>query len=231
MISVMTLTYKRPHLLEEAIQSFLAQGEDAYDCEMIILNDNIDSEYVIDHPSLEYPEFKIKVINHNERFSSISKKMEWGLQFCEKPWIFRLDDDDLLAPGALRHVKEHLKVAEIDIFKPKHIYFFEHNKYRGIRPGINSGITYNKAWLKTIDFKDLNFGEDRNMLYDQGGRIFDMPDPPTMIYRWGMNTTHMSGWGDIPNYLVNRRTDKNLGPEIGVVSIKPKFHGKYYEQL
>ena len=39
MISVLTLTYKRHHLLEEAIQSFLAQ-ENPPECEMVVINDN-----------------------------------------------------------------------------------------------------------------------------------------------------------------------------------------------
>ena len=60
MISVLTLTYKRHHLLEEAIESFLRQKTE--DCEMIVINDNPEVEYVFDHP-------QIFIINHNKRFT------------------------------------------------------------------------------------------------------------------------------------------------------------------
>ena len=67
MISVLTLTYKRHHLLEEAIQSFLSQELEG--CEMVIINDNKDVDYIYEHPN-------VRVINHKERFPSISSKLE-----------------------------------------------------------------------------------------------------------------------------------------------------------
>jgi glycosyltransferase involved in cell wall biosynthesis len=39
MISILTITYKRAHLLEEAIQSFLEQ-DPISGTEMVIINDN-----------------------------------------------------------------------------------------------------------------------------------------------------------------------------------------------
>ena len=51
MISVLTLTYKRPILLEEAIQSFLEQNR--ADCEMVIINDNPEVDYVFNHPNVK----------------------------------------------------------------------------------------------------------------------------------------------------------------------------------
>ena len=59
MISVLTLTYKRHHLLEEAIQSFLSQELEG--CEMVIINDNKDVDYIYEHPN-------VRVINHKERY-------------------------------------------------------------------------------------------------------------------------------------------------------------------
>ena len=40
MISVLTLTYKRHHLLEEAIESFLIQNPEV-ESEMVVINDNV----------------------------------------------------------------------------------------------------------------------------------------------------------------------------------------------
>ena len=99
MISVLTLTYQRHHLLEEAIHSFIHQGY-AGEKEMVIINDSPEVEYRIDHPD-------VKIINLNVRLSSIAKKLEWGFTQCKGDWIYRLDDDDLLTPWALQLQKEY----------------------------------------------------------------------------------------------------------------------------
>ncbi|MFN9113485.1 MAG: glycosyltransferase family 2 protein, partial [Bacteroidota bacterium] len=102
MISVLTLTYKRHHLLEEAIQSFLSQNV-LKDSEMVIINDNPDVEYVFDHPM-------VKIINYKNRFKSISEKLKWGYRQCKYDYIYRLDDDDLLTPWALKNVQIDIEI-------------------------------------------------------------------------------------------------------------------------
>ena len=93
MISVLTLTYKRHHLLEEAMESFIRQSPIS-DAEMVIVNDNPEVDYTYDHPT-------IRIFNLKERFPSISDKLKWGYKQCKNDYIYRLDDDDLLAPNAI----------------------------------------------------------------------------------------------------------------------------------
>ena len=71
MISVLTLTYQRHHLLEEAIQSFLLQ--DYKDGEMVIINDSPRTHYTFDHP-------QVKIYNLTERFENLSKKYVQSLK-------------------------------------------------------------------------------------------------------------------------------------------------------
>ena len=78
MISVLTITYKRHHLLEEAMESFLQQG--VVGAEMVIVNDNIEVDYVYDHPS-------IRIFNLKERFPSIAAKLEWGYKQCQNHYV------------------------------------------------------------------------------------------------------------------------------------------------
>ena len=99
MISVLTLTYQRHQFLEEAMYSFLHQSYDG-EREMVIINDSPTVEYRIDIPN-------IKVINLNKRFSSVGKKLEFGFTQCSGEYIYRLDDDDLLAPWALELQNEY----------------------------------------------------------------------------------------------------------------------------
>ena len=47
MISILTLTYQRHKILEEAIQSYLSQDFEG-ESEMVIINDSPDVEYVYD---------------------------------------------------------------------------------------------------------------------------------------------------------------------------------------
>src|SRR5437868_6150127 len=95
MISVLTLTYKRHKLLEEAIESFLRQNCE-FPTEMVIINDNPEIEYGFNHPN-------IRILNVETRFPSISSKIEWGYKQCKFDNIYRLDDDDLLAPNGLNN--------------------------------------------------------------------------------------------------------------------------------
>ena len=66
-ISILTLTYNRHEILQEAIQSFVLQ--DRPDCEMIILNDQVNVEYVCHIPN-------IRVFNIKSRFPSIFDKYQ-----------------------------------------------------------------------------------------------------------------------------------------------------------
>lgn len=71
MISVLTLTYQRHNLLEEAIESFLRQDFSG-ESEMIIINDSPKVEYVFEHP-------KIRIINVKERFPSLGQKLKFKI--------------------------------------------------------------------------------------------------------------------------------------------------------
>jgi hypothetical protein len=64
---------------------------------MVVINDNAEVDYVFNHPN-------VRIINHKERFPSIAAKFEWGCKMCKHQYIYRLDDDDLLAPEALENV-------------------------------------------------------------------------------------------------------------------------------
>ena len=123
MISVLTITYKRHHLLEEAIESFLRQ-ELPPQCEMVIINDNAEVDYKLDH-------FKnVRIINHKERFSSIGAKLEWGYKQCKYNYIYRLDDDDLLTPWALSSVMADINANPgHDIYRSNGMYFFSNNVF------------------------------------------------------------------------------------------------------
>jgi hypothetical protein len=224
MISVLTLAYKRHHLLEEAIQSFLEQ-ELVSESEMLILNDNIDVDYVYEHPN-------IKIINHKERFTSISAKIEWGYKQCKFDYIYRLDDDDLLTPWALSNVKSDIiENKEYDIYRSKGMYFFVNNIYKGKSSSINNGNVYTKNYLDRIVFPNTSFGEDKNITFHNKAKIYQSNLKHTMIYRWGMGVFHVSGMGNQTNETIFNKADKVLDNTKGTIYLNPRFNNDYYGQI
>lgn len=224
MISVLTLTYKRHHLLEESIESFLAQ-ENPPDSEMVIINDNAEVDYVFDHP-------RVRIINHKERFPSISAKIKWGYQQCKGEYIYRLDDDDLLAPWALRNVQTDIESNPgFDVYRSKGMYFFVNNVYERESSNINNGNIYTKAYFDRITWPDTSIGEDADITFHKNGKVYESKLKNTMLYRWGMNTLHISGMGHQPNQVILDQADKVLDNTTGTIELIPKFLNDYYGQI
>ena len=224
MISILTLTYKRPHLLEEAIESFLAQ-ENPPESEMVIINDNAEVDYIFDHP-------RVRIINHKERFPSISAKLQWGYQQCKGEYIYRLDDDDLLAPWALHNTQTDIdNNPGYDVYRSKGMYFFVHNIFERENSNINNGNVYTKEYLDRIEWPDTSIGEDADITFHKNGKIYESKLKHTMIYRWGMGTLHISGMGHQPNEVILAQADKVLDNRIGTIELTPKFLNDYYGQI
>ena len=224
MISVLTITYKRHHLLEEAIESFLKQLP-LSECEMVIINDNPDVDYIYEHP-------KVKIINHKERFPSIAAKLEWGYKQCKYDYIYRLDDDDLLTPWALNNVKiDILTNPGYEIYRSEGMYFFVNNVFKEESSNINNGNVYTKAYLNRIKFPDKSGDEDADITFAHKAKIYESKLKYTMIYRWGMGTLHISGMGIQPNQVILDQADKVLDDRKGIVQLNPHFDNDYYSQI
>jgi glycosyltransferase involved in cell wall biosynthesis len=221
MISVLTITYQRYKFLEEAIESFLQQGGDF---EMVVVNDSTKVKYTYDHP-------RVKIINCEERFPSIAAKLEWGYKQCKYDYIYRLDDDDLIAKGGLELMSNAItNNPGYEIYRSSEHYFFVNNKYEKLVDNINNGNCYTKAYLDRITWPDKSGDEDADITFAHNANIHMFSDT-TMIYRWGMNTLHISGMGVLPSKEVLERTDNVLNSEEGVIELVPNFNEPYYDQL
>ena len=223
MISVLTLTYKRQTLLEEAINSFLLQNNST--SEMVIINDHPEVEYVFEHP-------QIKIYNCSERFSSISEKLKWGFSQCKFDYVYRLDDDDLLAPNAIKLTEEDIKTHPgYDIYRTNKHYYFENNRYVKISGMVNNGNVYTKSYINRITFPDKSWGEDYDITFNNKAKIFDADRKSTMIYRWGMSTYHISGMGNKPSKELYEWADRLGMKSSGKVNLIPRFENDYYSML
>lgn len=223
MISVLTITYKRHHLLEEAIESFLRQTN-SFTYEMVIVNDNPEVDYVFDHPL-------VKIINHKERFPSIAAKLKWGAEQCKYEYIYRLDDDDLLGPNGLYRVGNAItEHSGFEIYRSNSHYFFQDNKFKNLSDNVNNGNIYSKSYLNRITWPDKSGDEDADITFHHNASIYTI-NKPTMIYRWGMNTFHISGMGKQSNNVILEQADKALSDLKGTIYLSPNFKDNYYNQL
>lgn len=226
MISVLTLTYQRHYILEEAIQSFLSQDYKE-ESEMVIINDSPDVKYYFDHE-------KIKIINLNSRFPSIGKKLEFGFSQCKGNYLYRLDDDDLLTPWGLSLVSSYInEYPDQDIYRCQHHYLFTNNQFTAISDSINNGNCYTKNFIEKIEFPDVSGSEDNIITFDKDAKICTLDKGKySMIYRWGMSTYHISGMGNYEdnNYILSR-TDELIKKESGEIILNPHFKTDYYSIL
>lgn len=236
MISVLTLTYKRHHLLEEAIESFLRQNCN-YPCEMVIINDNPDVDYVLPPIGITTGNLQlsnlshIRIINHKERFPSIAAKLKWGFEQCKYEHIYRLDDDDLLAPNGLNIAcEEIINHPEFEIYRSKEFYYFSENLFQEITGGVNNGNIYTKQYINRIEFPNTSGDEDSIITFNFNAKTHSY-NRITMIYRWGMRTLHISGMGKQTNEVILNQADKVLNNQKGVIQLQPKFISNYYEQI
>ena len=224
MISVVTLTYRRHHLLEEAVHSFLAQD---FDCEseMIIVNDSPLVTYSIDDD-------RIRIINLSERFSSIGKKLEYGMKACKYDHVYRLDDDDLLSPWALSLVASYINSNPgYDVYRCYAHYFYSDNIYLDIGGSVNNGNCYSRKYINRITFPDVSVIEDGMITFGNDAKVYTgNTGYYSMIYRWGMGTTHISGIGNNDSQQVYDIVDSR-STEQGHIHLRPHFNNDYYGML
>jgi hypothetical protein len=221
MITFLTLTYKREHLLEECIYSFLLQ-ENVINHELLIINDNPNVEYIFDHPN-------INIINVKKRFESISDKLKFGFANSKFNYIYRLDDDDLLAENSIINIENNINNnLGFDIYRSKNVHFFVNNKYEGLSSNVNNGNLYTKEYINNIQFPNTSFGEDYDITFKFNAKIYQS-DITTMIYRWGMDTMHISGLGNNTNEYILSKSDEILkNTKTGKIYLSPNFKSDYY---
>lgn len=224
MISVLTMTYQRSHILEEAIYSFINQS-DLEGVEMVILNDSPEVSYCYSHPN-------VRVINLPQRFPTISQKLAYGFKECFGDWIYRLDDDDLLLPDAMKIVKKFIQeCGDADICRSKRGVFFQDNVYQCEWSNVNNGNIFSKSYTQRMNLSNVSIVEDVETLYGHGAKIYE-GEECTMIYRWNRDTFHISALGvenaQDSNYLFQRIDEHKK--ESGVITLNPHFKNDYWNR-
>lgn len=111
LFSIIIPTYKRPELLALAVQSVLAQGEEGF--EILV----IDDDSAACSPSFLAPVRYYKASDMHKKGANACRNL--GLARAQGEYLIFLDDDDLLAPGALHGLKPHLFAIRPDVLLGK----------------------------------------------------------------------------------------------------------------
>jgi glycosyltransferase involved in cell wall biosynthesis len=203
-VSCLCLTYGRPGLLEEAIESFLRQDYTAPK-ELIVLNDHPKQRLRFDHP-------EITVINLPRRLKTLGEKRNLSVALAKYDNLLVWDDDDIYLPWRISETMKTLTKAQF--FKCPNAWVMNNGKIDP-KPGYNlfhGGSAYTR-WLfqKAGGYTMMNGGEDadiekRFQLVTDEDNVLEIPQnapywPHTTlpndrlyyIYRWSHGSYHTTG--------------------------------------
>lgn len=232
MISVLTITYQRHHLLEEAIQSYLNQDY-VGESEMVVVNDSPLVMYTIDG----YLSSRgVRIINYPDRFRSIGKKLEYGFKECRGDYVFRLDDDDLLMPDALTLSQAYIdEKPGMDVYRSSNFYMFNGNKFEKIYSSINTGNVLSREYINRLTWPNKNADEDLDIVFSEGVKMYTADyGHYAMIYRWGncdQPTYHISTHLHLPNDERLTGNPNIKEHEFGRIDLVPHFNHDYYGMI
>ena len=195
-VSCFCLTYGRPAVLEEAIQSFLLQDY-AGQKEMIVLNDYADQTLTFDHP-------EVQVINLPQRFRTVGEKMNAAAALASHDLLFVWDDDDVYLPHRLSFSVANFEPAK-GFFKAHQAWYWNNGEISGPAENIfHAGSCWSRSLFDAIGGYpaegtgyDLLFERQLESRFPGSATAHSVaPEEIYYLYRWGgTGSYHMSGFG------------------------------------
>jgi hypothetical protein len=198
-VSCMCMTYGRPHLLEEAIESFLRQDY-AGAKELIVLNDLPEQELRFEHP-------QVRIINVRKRFHTIGEKRNSCAALCTNQWLLPWDDDDIYLPWRITYSVEMLGGERY--FKAAKAFIFDNGAITKISKNIfHSASAWHRSLFDEVQgYPHMGSGQDvaleakfKRVLGREKLGFDDIPiDKIYYVYRWlGIGSYHLSALGQTP---------------------------------
>lgn len=232
-ISCLCRTYGRTALLEEAIQSFLAQDFPGPK-ELIILNDLDAQELRFAHPD-------VTILNVYERYPTLGDKCNALVEHARYDLLAPWDDDDISLPSRL---STSVCGLQSGYFKPASAFFSLQDQIVGAREGwFHAQSFFHKSlWHGVGGYPSIDVGEDTQFekkLRTQFGVSATEVAPSELfyIYRW-RGVGHVSDTRQLAAGLdcyqafdqhVRNRIDNGEEPE-GMVELKPTWRADYLWQ-
>lgn len=193
-ISCICVTYARPHLLEEAIHSFLLQDYSGAK-ELIVLNDYAPQILEFEHPEVE-------IINLPCRFRTVGEKMNAAVSLARYDLICLWDDDDIVLPHRLALAGQRVTTQ---LFRSNFAWMWGDGELSGpAHNAFHAGSCYPRSLFDWVGgYAPLGNGQDREfegelwrIAPDRLESVDLSPEQVYYIYRWaGTGSYHLSGLG------------------------------------
>ncbi|MBN8626216.1 MAG: glycosyltransferase family 2 protein [Planctomycetes bacterium] len=195
-VSCMCLTYGRPAVLEEAIESFRRQDY-AGPKELIVLNDFDRQTLLCDVPG-------VHVVNVSKRFRTVGEKRNACAALATHDLLFVWDDDDIYLPHRLSFSVRMFN-PEKGFFKPSKALTLNSGQIGGPNANLyHSGSCFSRSLFdKARGYAHMGSGQDFELetVFERligRGKNFNAIKPEEIyyIYRWsGTGSYHLSGFG------------------------------------
>jgi glycosyltransferase involved in cell wall biosynthesis len=226
-VSCLCLTYGRPLLLEEAIESFLRQQWDGPK-ELVIVNDHPTQELVFNHS-------EVVVVNVNRRLRTLGEKRNLSVALAKYDYLLVWDDDDIHLPWRIEETMKEL--PEGHFFKCPQVWqtnrgVFDNHMWHGDFY-YHCTAAYSRYIFEQIGgYSCMNGGEDldfeerirrgRNVSKYWGATHLPL-ERVYYIYRRGHGHYHASGILDL----------REIEPDVqeGKYQLEPKWHLDYCKEV
>jgi hypothetical protein len=227
-VSCLCLTYGRPSLLEEAIESFIRQHWDGPK-ELLIVNDHPEQELHFEHE-------EVRILNIRQgRFATLGNKRNLSVALARYEHLLVWDDDDIHLPW---RIEETMKVLPAqNYFKCPEVWLMRGADLQGRTCDgdlfYHGASAYSKYLFEQVGgYRCFNGGEDqdfetrirRNHLVKESCRVTRLPaERLYYIRRWEHGYYHASGCTDL----------RRLEPRIdkGVRRLSPHWKLDYCEEV
>lgn len=194
-ISCMCLTYGRPRVLEEAIESFLRQDYKG-EKELLVLNDLADQTLIFNHP-------QVHIVNIKRRFKTVGEKRNAAAALCYYDWLAVWDDDDIYLPHRLSYSMNMMEETK-RYFKPSKALVLNDGKLSGPKSNLyySSGIWHRSLFDQVRGHAHMGSGQDMEIetkfqeIVPKKNYDAIKPEEIYYLYRWsGTGSFHLSGFG------------------------------------
>lgn len=200
-VSCLCLTYGRPALLEEAIESFIRQEWDGPK-ELIVLNDHPDQQLLYHH-------HEVRVFNMPWRIPSLGRKRNISVHLAKYDRLLVWDDDDIHLPWRIEETMKALAASQY--FKSGQLWLWEGDK---LHPHTSPEAEwfhctsgYSRALFAELGgYRNINTGEDMdfeirmrmNSRLNRFWRVSQLPlERAYYIYRVTHGHYHATGCTDL----------------------------------
>ena len=191
-ISCLCVTFARPELLEEAIQSFLNQDY-AGEKELIILNDFHLQELTIDHP-------EISIINLPRKVNTLGEKRNMAAELSKGDVLFPWDDDDICLPFRVSQSVNFLVNENAEYYKPTTAFFWNNGLIDSIANNqFHAQSCYTRELFNQTFYSAMGSGEDQvfeakiKKILKREIATTVLPHENYYLYRWaGTGSYHIS---------------------------------------